>query len=479
MGGPVFDNKDNDIIPQADWLPIKVDTTQIHTILKQAESERKWCIQIVIGTKPDFYKQYSLIYWARKLNLPLILLTTGQHFETPLNHGLKEFQMTPIIDLRIRGDLLQKTNELFYKMGYLAKWYRKIAPNTIVLPIPHGDTISAAITATAWFLSVRQGVAQNEAGLRSMSPNVIYDLERLSTPDSYDQFIRGQWDDEWFVIRDEPYPEQWDTFVCGAASCYFFAPHDINVTHLKRECYPPDRIRKVGNSIVDAINSHSPPHESIFDLYPKLDDYDNWIRVDIHRRGNLGRLRFGNLIKTLSMLLEDEMPILLINMNATSAALRYYNLDHTIEQWSENYPHFLFTPLWDNYGNVIEFWKSGKCLMEFTDSGSIQEELNELSNTFCCTMRFSTDRPESIFDAHSNVLIPPYSPELMTSLLKYIINSDSIQKTMRHSKKLYGQSVGKQIMEYLNKEMLSGTTPFRWSHQTLYNLPKDDDFDYL
>lgn len=468
-----------DIIPSTNWLEPKIDSEKIRSILHKAEDEQKWVIQLVVGTKPDFYKQYSLMYWAKELNVPLILLTTGQHYVEPLDCGLKEFCMEPTIDLRIRGNLIEKTTELFYKMGHLAKWYRKIAPNAVVLPIPHGDTISAAITATAWFLSIRQGVGQNEAGLRSMSPKNIYDLKPPYNREFCENFIQKQWDENWFVIRNEPYPEQWDTFVCGAGSSYFFAPHEINISHLKREGYSEDRIVKVGNSVVDAIHLHNKPEESIFDIYPALEDHDDWIRVDIHRRGNLGRKRFTSLVKTISNLLEKEIPILWIEMNATREALQFYGLEEKISRWSDKNKHFLFTPLWKNYGNVIEFWKSGKCLMEFTDSGSIQEELNELPDTLCCTMRFSTDRPESVFDAHSNVLIPPYSEELMTNLLNLILNSESIQKTMKNSKKIYGTDVGKQIIEYLIKEMNSEASPFRWTHQTLYKLPKEDDFEYL
>ncbi|NVM29090.1 MAG: UDP-N-acetylglucosamine 2-epimerase [Candidatus Helarchaeota archaeon] len=467
------------LIPPIKWLPAKINTEKVHQIFKKAREEGKWVIQLVVGTKPDFYKQYALMYWADKFDIPLILVNTGQHYDYSLGYGLKEFNMKPVIDLQIRGNLLDKTSELIYKMGALAKWYRKIS-KTIVLPIPHGDTISAALTAIAWFLSVRQGVGQNEAGLRSMSPNIIRNLKPPFTSEFCESFIQQQWNGQWFIIRDEPYPEQFDTFVCGAGSSYFFAPHEINVKHLKREGYAEDRIIHVGNSIVDTIKLHKPPPQSIFDLYPILDDYNNWIRVDIHRRGNLGRYRFVNLVKTISKLLEAEIPVIWIEMNATSEALNYYGFKKRVQGWIKKYKNFLFTPLWKSYGNVLEFWKSGKCLMEFTDSGSIQEELNEISDTICCTMRFSTDRPESVFDAHSNVLIPPFSDEFMVNLINYIYNSDSLQKGMKNSKKIYGEDVGKKIFQYLIGEMNSKANPFRWNHQTLFKLPKEEeDFDYL
>ena len=472
-------NSNDDIIPSINWLPVKIAKENVYQILKKAEKERKWVIQIVLGTKPDFYKQFSLLYWAEKLDVPLILVTTGQHYKAPLNHGLQEFSMNPIIDLQIRGNLLEKATELLYKMGQLARWFKKVAPNIVVLPIPHGDTLSAAITATAWFLSIRQGVAQNEAGLRSMAPNCIKDLKPPYTQKFCENFIRKQWKDQWFVIRNEPYPEQWDTFVCGAGSAYFFAPHQVNVDHLIREGYPKDRIIKVGNSVVDAIQLHKKPETSIFELYPVLDEFDGWIRVDIHRRENLGPRRFLSLVNTIPKLLDEGIPIVWIELNATQEALQHYGLRDRIVKLSEKYKHFLFTPLWENYGNVIEFWRSGKCFMELTDSGSIQEELNELPRTICCTMRFSTDRPESIFDAHSNLLIPPFSEELIYNMVKYVLNNESIHKSMKAAKRIYGENVGKKIIEHLIREMNTNAPIFRWTHQTLFNLPDEEEIDYL
>lgn len=471
-------NIDN-IFQSRDWLSVEIDTKKIDQIFLKAKEEKKWVIQIVVGTKPDFYKQYPLMYWAEKLDIPLILVTTGQHHDYPLDYGLTEFNMAPTIDLQVRGNLIEKVTELFYKMGSLAKWFKKIAPKTIVMPIPHGDTLSAAITATAWFLSIRQGVAQNEAGLRAMAPQCIYNLKTLIKPDFYEGFIYKQWDDKWFIIRDEPYPEQWDTFVCGAGASYFFAPHQINIEHLKREGYHEDRMNLVGNSVVDAIKLHKKPETSIFTLYPKLEKNDNWIRVDIHRRENLGRQRFLSIVKAILKLLKEGFSVIWIEMNATEKALLYYNLRKDVLDWTSQYENFIFTPVWPQYGHVIEFWRSKKCLMELTDSGSIQEELNEITEVLCCTARFSTDRPESIFDAHSNVLIPPFSEELMSNLVKCVIDSEDIQNTMKKSKKIYGIDVGKQIIEYLRTVMSSNDTPFRWAHQTLFNLPDEDNPEYL
>ena len=462
---------------------ILVDMDYIEYTAENALKEDKWVIMVVVGTKPDFYKQYSLLYWAKKLKVPVILATTGQHYDKLLGYGLKEFKMYPSIDLNIRGDLLRKATEMFYRVGQLGKLLKKKYPKLIVLPIPHGDTLSAAIVSASWFLSTRQGVGQNEAGLRGMAPKSwknmeIYHKLRNATID-YSKFIEDQWYGEWFVLRNEPYPEQWDTFVSGAGAAYLFAPHKINRFHLLNEGYQNESIQVVGNSVVDAIKLVPKPEKSIFDEYPKLDDYDNWIRVDIHRRGNLVESRFKAIVDGILKLVKSGQPVVWVELVATRNALEYYGLREKVLRLAEEYDNFLFTPLWASYGNVIEFWKSGKCIAELTDSGSIQEELNEISDVLCFTVRFNTDRPESVFDAKSNLLVPPASGEFIQQFVSHVLSSNEVVEQMKKAKKIYGIDVGEKIISFLLKEMERGAYPFKWAHQQLWGLPPEKSPDYL
>ncbi|MEQ9714166.1 MAG: UDP-N-acetylglucosamine 2-epimerase [Candidatus Asgardarchaeum sp.] len=461
----------------------RMDREYVEYIAEQALSENKWVIMVVVGTKPDFYKQYSLLYWAQELDVPVILATTGQHYDELLGYGLKEFRMYPSIDLCIRGDLLRKATEMFYRIGQLGKWLKKKYPKLVVLPIPHGDTLSAAIVSASWFLSTRQGVGQNEAGLRGMAPkswrnNEVYHKMKNVTID-FSKFIEDQWYGEWFVLRNEPYPEQWDTFVSGAGSAYLFAPHEINKKHLLNEGYQEESIQVVGNSVVDAIKLVPKPEKSIFDIYPKLEEYDNWIRVDIHRRGNLVESRFKSIVEGIISLVKKGQPVVWVELVATREALEFYGLRDKIIRLSEEYENFLFTPLWASYGNVIEFWKSGHCIAELTDSGSVQEELNDISEVLCLTIRCNTDRPESVFDANSNLLVPPVSGEFISKFVNFVLNSDDIINHMRNAKKIYGVDVGKKIISFLLKEMERGEYPFKWVHQQLWDIPPEKSPEYL
>ncbi len=461
--------------PKPDFSPPKVNEKEIRKVIEGSDTS-KWILMVAIGTKPDFYKQAPLLYWANKKNIPVICTTTGQHYDNLLGHGIQEFQMNPLIDLQIKGDLLQKSVEIFYKIGHIGKWLQREYPKRVVLPIPHGDTLTAAIVSAAWFLSTRSGVGQNEAGIRGMHPKSFHEINQLkeTIPDVQD-FIQKQWYGEWELNRAEPWPEQWDTFIAGAGASYLFASCETARGHLLREGYPEKSIRVVGNTVVDAINLVPKPETSAFDDFPDLEKYDDWIRVDVHRRGNLTAKRFKAIVSGVLDLVKDGVPITWCELNATKRALEEFNLRKKVLQAHDKYDNFIFTPLWREYGQVIEFWKSGKCFAELTDSGSIQEELNEIQKVLCLTLRFNTDRPESIFDAQSNVLVPPSTPENIKNIVEFIKEDTETIKTMRNAKKIYGENVGEKIMDWLLEEMDKKVRPFSWAHERIYGQDPSDE----
>ena len=212
-----------------------------------------------------------------------------------------------------------------------------------------------------------QKVGQNEAGLRSMSPEVMKHLKIYQDPTKsvVQQFIADQFEGEWFLAREEPFPEQIDTWICSAGTKYFFAPTQLNKDNLVREGYPEELIYVVGNSVVDAIDikRKQKPAESIFNIYPKLEN-GKWIRMDIHRRENLTRHRFNSIINGLINLIErTEHRVVLVMLNATASALKAYNLEDKLNNLSIDFPDkFVITPLWREYGHVIEFLDSGHWL---------------------------------------------------------------------------------------------------------------------
>jgi UDP-N-acetylglucosamine 2-epimerase len=489
------------------YLPIILNHESIERTLRIAEERgvNSPIIAIVTGTKPDFYKQAPLVAEAIRQDIPSFVIDTGQHYDDTLGHGIKEFQLQDSMacTLQVRGDLMEKASELLLKFATFGRILKKKFPHHRILPIVHGDTLVAGITPLSWLFGLGQKVAQNEAGLRSMSPKSIAKLT-LKEPDKnqVESFVQSQFErNSWYIARDEPFPEQVDTWICSAGAHFFFAPTTLNRENLIREGYPEDTIYVVGNSVVDAIEikRKSKPQSSIFELYPQLSASllsspssshqtavplrNQWIRVDIHRRENLTPYRFSAIIESLIKLVRMGYRVILIKLTATQHALVKYGLVDSLNKLEEEYPHaFIQTPLWKEYGHVIEFLDSGSCWLELTDSGSMQEELLYFPEVSSVTVRLNTDRPETIFEAQGNILAPPLSSQWIVEIVK-LVDQDNIPLLRNNNKKkIYGEpgQVSHKVIGILKKRFEEHYNFYPWLHQRLGLWKEaDSEFSYL
>ena len=438
----------------------------------------EFAVAVVTATKPDFYKQAPVVAAAKERGLPSFVVHTGQHYDDVLGHGLTEYGLEDhvVADLGVRGDLSQKTAQMHVAVKQLADVLEQY--DTTVLPIVHGDTHAAGIFPQAWMFATNQRVAHNEAGLRGMAPE-------YSSVEDPETLVADQFEGEWTVERTEPFPEQYDTFVGSAASIYQFAPVELNREHLLSEGYPEsvdgdERIPVVGNSVVDAVDMKSDAdlEESIFDIYPVLEERDDWIRVDIHRRANLLPERFSAIVEGVIELVEDGYNVNFVELTATRRALENYGYREQLQRLAEEEENFLFTGLWKKHAHVYEFLQSGQCLAEFTDSGSMQEELNEIDEAICLTARFNTDRPETVFEANTNLLVPPASAEVVHDTVEYVAETDRVRETLSSGEKLYGENVGERIVDFLAARRDAGV--FEWSHERQgFSEDAEGEFEYL
>ena len=470
-------------------LPVKA-SENLQSVFAMARKDNSPVLVIVTGTKPDFYKQAPLVIEAAKENLPVFVINTGQHFDEVLGFGIEEFNLQQFVgcNLQIRGDLMEKASEMIIKFGSFGRYCKTHFGTESLLPIVHGDTLVAGIAPLAWVFGMGQKVGQNEAGLRSMSPEAIKKLKAGKDPTKAEvrRFISSQFDGKWFLAREEPFPEQIDTWICSAGTQFFFAPTMLNRDNLVREGYPENFVHVVGNSVVDAIHQKrkEKSEQSIFDLYPQLEKGE-WIRMDIHRRENLTHRRFASIIGGLVELIKNtDKKVILVMLNATVAALKQYNLDSKLQNLAKEHPDkFLMTPLWKEYANVIEFLDSGRCWAEMTDSGSMQEELLYFPKVTSLTVRLNTDRPETIFDAKSNVLVPPLSPGWIVSMVNETFDrEEGLGMKLLHKKQIYGKpgQVSKRIIRIIKREFENGDANFYpWLHQRLGLWKEGQGLDYM
>ena len=90
-----------------------------------------------------------------------------------------------------------------------------------------------------------------------------------------------------------------------------------------------------------------------------------------------------------------------------------------------------------------------------------------LLNKPCLTCRFNTDRPETVMNAKSNLLVPPIDKRFIAKMVDYVYRDVTLQKAMSKSKNLYGKDVGKKFIGIVKNLMVKNVRPFKWAHEVL------------
>lgn len=415
---------------------------------------------LVVATKPCYIKLASLAFALEKKGVPFLLVDTGQHFD-PVLTGAKEelnYQHLICVNLRIKGDLLERTADLAHKIRWLAQELRAGGLREPSIPIVSGDTSSAALFPIFWYLQTGCRSVHVEAGLRSFGPEIEWRWQG-------GEQLLSQRSLRWVRFRDEPFPESIDTTLASVASDLLLAPVSRNADNLITEGYAPDKIQLVGSLSADAVElaTAGGSQNSNTGISSEL-SHGSWLRVDIHRRENTTPERLRAILLGIASFSERGGRVVLVMTNALRSAIRQHGMTNLLPQLEHR--GVLIQDLWPCYLDVIHFMRSSNCLAVFTDSGGLQEEANILGVP-CITCRYSTDRPETVLDSASNLLLPPVNEEFVSKGLEEILTSRLSRQVWPNSppRKLYGENVGDRIAELLSE--YTTPPPAKGSHAFL------------
>jgi UDP-N-acetylglucosamine 2-epimerase (non-hydrolysing) len=450
------------LIPKPGIPPLQIRSSLFQDIKNSSE---KLIHIVMVATKPDIIKQVPIYLELRKQKRLAILGHTGQHYDWNLSGALhEEFKVQPDFILNVRGPLYHKIAQIIERLGYLIHRFQTEVPNKILLPYVHGDTTTAAAGGIACYNS-GVPVVHVEAGLRTLTPEPGLLARFINNEISVEEFYAKQMDHKvWHKGSLEPFPEQFDTRTAATVSGFHCAPVKINRQNLLDEGYPEDRIQVVGNTISDSLQlTMKKAKESyIYERYPVLED-GPLIRFCVHRRGNIvSKHRFKVLFDTVTSLIKEGYKVLWIALAGTFTALRTFNLETKIRSFSDKNPSLVFSEVWPYYSDVVRVMKD--CDVIATDSGSIQEEAN-LLNVPCVTLRFNSDRPETLLTG-ANLLAPPVKTELVFRVIKEIIENKQLNQKMRSVSNLYGKDVSAKIINFTTK-IANQQNVFRWEQERL------------
>lgn len=426
---------------------------------------RRFLHLVIIASKPDIIKLAPLINELKRNNELLAVAHTDQHYEWNYSGGLEdEFGITPDFNLNIKGPSYKKIALIIERLGMIIEQLQ--GAGKIVIPYVHGDTTTAMAASNAAY-STMASCVHVEAGLRTMTPKKeIFDdvINNFNFNDYYNKLREAE---NWTKGSLEPYPEQFNTRSVGPAVGFHAAPTELNLQHLISEGYHGDRIAVMGNSVVDTVDMGRQLAEKskIFKKYPLLEN--GFIRFCFHRRENLNSYhRFISIFEAMEDLIKEGENVLLISLNGTEQAIDYYGLREKIENLASFYPNFIYSLVWPYYGDVIAAMQKAKICV--TDSGSMQEEMNYMGIP-CVTLRFNSDRPESII-CGGNVLAPPISKEI---ILKIIRGTEKYAADLKSAPKIYGKNPSQKIIAAVKKILEEEKKLFHWEHEKLsyHKLP--------
>ncbi|MDD5770278.1 MAG: UDP-N-acetylglucosamine 2-epimerase [Candidatus Gracilibacteria bacterium] len=413
------------------------------------DSEKKYAHIIMIATKPDIIKQAPLYLELKNRGELVILVHTGQHYDYNLSKGvLTEFGMDVDVNLNIFGPIHKKFSLIVERLGNflveLNDKYKKIP-----IPYVHGDTLTAATADKAAFLN-KFAVVHIEAGIRTLTPNKYFYQFLFANYEAgnfdWDEYYNSLQKKEIYELGSiEPFPEQFDTRSIEGSTGFFAAPVELYKETLISEGYNPDKIKVVGNTIVDAIKISKTKinNSKAFEKYPNMKGKE-FIFVTIHRRENCEKKeRFLALYYALKKLIISGINVCFLELYASGFAIDNFGLRDDLNELIKNYKdNFAYGPALAHHAEVIDMISKAGAVV--TDSGSMQEEAN-IVGTPCVTLRFGSDRTETIL-AGTNIIAPPINSNLIADI---ILGSIGNQKMKGHN--LYGENVSQKIVDEVLK----------------------------
>ena len=306
-------------------------------------------IDLVAGARPNFVKLAPLVAALRAQGkIGYRIVHTGQHYDAEMDGVFFQELGIPEPDVHLNvgsGSHAAQTARI------LERYEQHLVSMRPAATIVFGDvnsTIACALAAA----KLQVPVAHVEAGLRSFDRTMPEEINRVLT-DAIAELL----------LTSEP---------SGAAN-------------LRREGVPADRIRFVGNIMVDTLLAHL-PRARCLDVRRKLGlESRRYGLVTLHRPSNVDDPAVLGELLTLLDELSADVPLVFPVHPRTRAAAAKAGLESKLTS-----PRHLMPVQPLSYFNNLSLLAGATVVL--TDSGGLQEETSVLGIP-CLTLRPNTERP--------------------------------------------------------------------------------------
>jgi UDP-N-acetylglucosamine 2-epimerase (non-hydrolysing) len=296
----------------------------------------------VVGARPNFMKAAPVLRALRKGGTQQTLVHTGQHYDPSMSDVFFAQLAMPAPDVNLEvgsGTHAKQTADI------MSRFEPVVLERKPDLVLVYGDVNSTvAATLVCAKLSIRVGHV--EAGLRSF---------------------------------DRTMPEEVNRLITDQLADLLFTPSADADANLHREGIPAERIRLVGNVMID----------SLVHLLPAADDFkldglpERYALVTLHRPSNVDDPQILKGILESLLEISDDLAIVFPVHPRTRQRIRDFGIDLAHLRLLEPLPYVEFLAL------------QRRALAVITDSGGIQEETTYLGVP-CITLRNNTERPITV-----------------------------------------------------------------------------------
>jgi UDP-N-acetylglucosamine 2-epimerase (non-hydrolysing) len=315
----------------------------------------------VVGARPNFMKIAPIVAEMRRRSglITPLLVHTGQHYDGSMSESFFDDLEIPRPDFNLGVGSASHAEQTARIMLALEPVLEDFKPDWVVVVGDVNSTMAATIVASK--LLVR--VAHVEAGLRS---------------------------------HDRTMPEEINRVVTDALADLLLTPSRDARENLLREGIAPDKIRFVGNVMIDTLHRNlerartSPVLERLT-LQPK-----QFCVMTLHRPSNVDDKETLNGILDAAAAIAERLPLVFAIHPRTRARITEFGLEAKLKTQSRL---LLTEPL--GYLDFLQLYSNSRLVL--TDSGGIQEETTVLGIP-CLTLRDNTERPITVTEGTNRVV---------------------------------------------------------------------------
>ncbi|MGI9211125.1 MAG: non-hydrolyzing UDP-N-acetylglucosamine 2-epimerase [Methylococcaceae bacterium] len=328
----------------------------------------------VVGTRPNLVKIAPLcqhISARYRQGIQHILIHTGQHYDDALSGAfIRELQIPPP-DVQLHTGSGTHAAQTARIMAALEPVLVQEQPDWIIVP---GD-VNSSLAATLVAVKLNLKVAHLEAGLRSF---------------------------------DRSMPEEINRIITDSVSDLLLTPSAEADHNLLREGIAPQRIRRVGNIMVDTLNTHLHAARNRDILERLAINPGEYCYVTLHRPSNVDNAQTLNRIFESLRELSQQLTIIFPVHPRTLERINNYCIPYL-----DNHRIKLIAPV--AYLDSIKLLDAARFVL--TDSGGLQEESTCLGKP-CLTLRENTERPITLTHGTNRLTRPETLSRDMAILLE-------------------------------------------------------------